>query len=71
MQEIDKTRILTIPLSNVKNYNSGLRGSLRWNKMQYIQNFIYSNVDCVETLGRYIKSTKNGWSPSPSVTLVV
>lgn len=63
VQEIDKTRILTIPLSNVKNYNSGLRGSLRWNKMQYIQNFIYSNVDCVETLGRYIKSTKNGWSP--------
>lgn len=63
VQEIDKTRILTIPLSNVKNYNSGLRGSLRWNKMQYIQNFIYSNVDCVEPLGRYIKSTKNGWSP--------
>lgn len=63
IQEIDKTRILTIPLSSVKNYNSGLRGSLRWNKMQYIQNIIYSNVDCVETLGRFVKSTKNGWSP--------
>ena len=63
VEKIDKTRILSIPLSKVNNYNSGLRGSLRWNKMQYIQNIIYSKIDCIETLGRFIQSTKNGWSP--------
>lgn len=63
VHKIDKTRILSIPLSNVKINNSGLRGSLRWNKMQYIQNIIYSKIDCIETLGRFIQSTKNGWSP--------
>ena len=63
IQEIDKTRVLSIPLSNVKINNSGLRSSLRWNKMQYIQKIIYSKIDCIETLGKHIQSTKNGWSP--------
>ncbi|MEM1337535.1 MAG: restriction endonuclease subunit S [Bacteroidota bacterium] len=66
LDEIDKienTRFLSIPFSNVKNNNSGLRASLRWNKMQYIQNTIYSKIDCIKPLGRFIRSTKNGWSP--------
>jgi len=64
VDSMDKTRVLSIPLSSVKTNNSGLRGSLRWNKMQYIQNAIYSKIDCIEPLSRFIKSTKNGWSPS-------
>lgn len=63
VRRIDKIRILSIPLSDVKNYNSGLRSSLRWNKIQYIQSIIYCNINCIETLGRFIQSTKNGWSP--------
>ncbi|MBF8457142.1 restriction endonuclease subunit S [Kaistella sp. G5-32] len=63
VQKIDKTKMLSIPLSNVSNYNAGLRGSFRWNKMQYIQDIIYSKIDCIETLGTFIQSTKNGWSP--------
>lgn len=63
VRNTDETRILSVTLSNVNTNNSGLRGSLRWNKMQYIQNIIYSEIDCIETLGRFIKSTKNGWSP--------
>jgi type I restriction enzyme S subunit len=63
VESMDETRFLSIPLSNVKTNNSGLRGSLRWNKMQYIQNIIYSKIDCIQPLSRFIKSTKNGWSP--------
>jgi type I restriction enzyme S subunit len=63
VKNIEKIRLLSIPLSDVNSRNSGLRNSLRWNKMQLIQSFIYSEIDCVETLGSFIQSTNNGWSP--------
>jgi type I restriction enzyme S subunit len=62
-EEIDNTRIVEVSFRNISKFNSGLRNSLRWNKMQYIQNILYSEIKCIETLGRLIKSTKNGWSP--------
>ena len=31
--------------------------------MQFLQKIIYAYIDCIETLGKFIKSTKNGWSP--------
>jgi len=63
IRRIDKTNILPISLRHICKYNSGLRGSLRWNKMQYIQSILYYKIDCIETLGKFIQSTKNGWSP--------
>lgn len=63
LKKIDQTAILSVPLRDIKKYNSGLRTSFRWNKLQYIQDIIYADIDCIDTLGKYIKSTKNGWSP--------
>ncbi|WP_157671902.1 restriction endonuclease subunit S [Desulfuromonas soudanensis] len=59
----DNTSILPISFRSISKYNSGLRCSLRWNKMQYLQSILYSEIDCIETLGHFINSTKNGWSP--------
>ncbi|WP_008310052.1 restriction endonuclease subunit S [Leptolyngbya sp. PCC 6406] len=61
--ELEKTKILPTSLSNVGSYNPSLRSGLRWNKLQYIQSILYSDIDCIQTLGRFIRSTKNGWSP--------
>ena len=63
LQGIESTNVLPISLSGISQFNSGLRGSLRWNKMQFIQKSLYSKIDCIATLGQFIKSTKNGWSP--------
>jgi len=61
--DLDNTKILPISFSDITVFNPALRGSLRWNKMQNIQSNLYSKITCIKTLGRYIKSTKNGWSP--------
>lgn len=61
--DLDNTKILPVYFSNITVYNPALRGSLRWNKMQNIQSILYSNITCIKTLGRFIKSSKNGWSP--------
>lgn len=61
--DLDNTKILPISFSDITVFNPALRGSLRWNKMQNIQSILYSNIACIKTLGRFIKSTKNGWSP--------
>lgn len=63
VDDLEKIRILNVSLSSTKEFNSALRSGLRWNKMQYIQTHLYSEVDCIHALGRFIKSTKNGWSP--------
>ncbi|WP_066425499.1 restriction endonuclease subunit S [Anabaena sp. 4-3] len=61
--KLEKAKILPASFSQVALYNPALRSGLRWNKMQYIQSILYSDIDCIQTLGRFIKSTKNGWSP--------
>lgn len=43
--------------------NRNLRSSVRWNKIKAIQQSLYNNL-YVEKLGKFILSTKNGWSPN-------
>ena len=61
--KLETAKILAVSFSSTGLYNPALRSGLRWNKMQYIQSILYSDIDCIQTLGRFIKSTKNGWSP--------
>lgn len=63
IEELDAKHILPIPFKNVGLTNPNLRGSFRWNKMQYIQSKLYSKLNNIEPLSRYITFTKNGWSP--------
>lgn len=63
VEELDKINIISVPIKNIDKYNINLRSGIRWSKMQYIQDILYSNLTCIKTLGKYIKSTKNGWSP--------
>lgn len=44
--------------------NSRIRCSVRWHKIAPIQDFLYKNNPYIKKLGKYIISTKNGWSPS-------
>lgn len=44
--------------------NVNLRSSVRWNKIEPIQKVLYEKNKYVEKLGKYIISTKNGWSPN-------
>lgn len=44
--------------------NSSIRSSVRWHKIAPIQDFLYNNNPYIKKLGKYIISTKNGWSPS-------
>ena len=57
--------------SNINNYtnNSNLRFSFRWNKLKQLQNEMFSKLQCTTNLGKYIISTKNGWSPECSKDL--
>jgi len=54
-------------VSDTLNYrNSSIRSSVRWHKIAPIQDILYKNNPYIEKLGKYIISTKNGWSPSCS-----
>ena len=44
--------------------NLNLRTSVRWNKIAPIQKVVYKNNPYIKKLGKYIVSTKNGWSPT-------
>ena len=44
--------------------NLNLRTSVRWNKIIPIQKILYENNPYIKKLGKYITSTKNGWSPT-------
>jgi hypothetical protein len=50
-------------LSNLSE-NFGIRNSFRANKLYKLQSILYQNVEHSELLGKYIKATRNGWSPS-------
>lgn len=59
----DKSKIFYEKISEIPYKNDLLRTSYRWNKLENIQKELYFNIDCIEKLGKFIKSTKNGWSP--------
>ena len=44
--------------------NMTLRGSSRWNKIYPLQNVMYKNNPHISRLGKYVISTRNGWSPA-------
>jgi len=63
VNNIEKIRYFSI--SNDFGFrNSNLRSSVRWSKIESIQKFLYKNNPYIEKLGKYIISTKNGWSPN-------
>ena len=44
--------------------NLSIRSSVRWHKITPIQEILYRNNPYIKKLGKYIISTKNGWSPN-------
>lgn len=50
--------------NDITSRNSNLRTSVRWNKIEPIQKILYENNPYINKLGKYITSTKNGWSPN-------
>lgn len=63
INKIDSNDIQEVCLSTLAPFNTGVRNSFRWSKLQVVQDALYSNLDCIQTLGSFIESTKNGWSP--------
>jgi hypothetical protein len=50
--------------NNIAYRNLNLRTSVRWNKIAPIQTVLYKNNPYIEKLGKYLISTRNGWSPT-------
>jgi len=63
VQEIDSESNLTVGLGSITLKNSNIRSSYRWNKMMMMQKYLYKDISCIESLGKYILRTNNGWSP--------
>ena len=63
VKKVEEIKYFTIT-NDISFRNRKLRTSVRWEKIAPIQNVLYQNTDCIEKLGKYIKSTKNGWSPN-------
>lgn len=60
---LDKNKIFETNFGYFSPNNENIRFSFRWNQLEKIQTRMYQNINCVEYLGKYIVSTKNGWSP--------
>lgn len=63
VNNIEKIKYFSIT-NDITYRNGNLRSSVRWNKIEPIQNILYENNPYIEKLGKYIISTKNGWSPN-------
>ncbi|MBL8676698.1 MAG: restriction endonuclease subunit S, partial [Alphaproteobacteria bacterium] len=50
--------------NNIIYHNPNLRSSVRWHKIAPIQKVMYKNNPYIKKLGKYIVSTRNGWSPN-------
>jgi type I restriction enzyme, S subunit len=59
----DKSKYFSVD-NNVSFRNANLRSSVRWHKIEPIQKTMYANNPYIKKLGRFILSTKNGWSPN-------
>ncbi|MGX2959030.1 restriction endonuclease subunit S [Peribacillus sp. JNUCC 23] len=60
---IENSKKFKVNSKSIVVHNSNMRNSFRWNKMQFIQKYLYKDIDCIERLGKFIISTNNGWSP--------
>ncbi|MFA5871380.1 MAG: restriction endonuclease subunit S [Parcubacteria group bacterium] len=63
IHKIDNDRKFYIDLSLLDFKNNNLRSSYRWSQLERVQGELYKNNDSIDFLGKFIKSTKNGWSP--------
>ena len=63
VNEVENIKYFSIQC-NFTYRNNNLRSSVRWNKIKPIQNELYKNYPNIEKLGKYLISTKNGWSPN-------
>jgi len=62
VEKIEQTKQFIVS-SSLLFRNPNLRSSARWHKIAPIQDVMYENIDCINKLGDYITTTKNGWSP--------
>jgi len=62
VNKVEQTKFFSIT-NDITYRNLYLRSSVRWHKIEPIQKVLYKNNPHIEKLGRYIVSTKNGWSP--------
>ncbi|OIJ21875.1 hypothetical protein BKP45_04070 [Anaerobacillus alkalidiazotrophicus] len=51
-------------ISKLLKRNQNLRFSYMWSNLQSAQKILYEGVTHIEKLGKYIISTRNGWSPA-------
>lgn len=63
VNEVERIKYFTID-TDITFRNRNLRSSVRWNKINPIQQMLYKNNQYIEKLGNFIVSTKNGWSPN-------
>ncbi len=63
VNEVEKIRYFKIN-TDITYRNRNLRSSVRWNKIKPIQQVLYKDNPYIEKLGKFIVSTKNGWSPN-------
>lgn len=61
--ETDGNKKLYVNLFQLNFENSNLRFSYEWNQLEKIQSELYKNNKSIKLLGKFIKTTKNGWSP--------
>jgi type I restriction enzyme S subunit len=62
---VERVRFFSINIAQTLTLrNAKLRSSVRWAKIVPIQKVLYKNNQYIEKLGKYIISTKNGWSPN-------
>lgn len=65
LSKIDNTRFFTTSFEKLSSNNYEIRDSVRYNKLQAIQDEILSSIDIYEVLDAYLLDvkTRNGWSP--------
>jgi len=62
---VERVRFSSINIAQTLTFrNAKLRSSVRWAKIVPIQKVLYNNNRYIEKLGKYIISTRNGWSPN-------
>lgn len=69
IKQVDTIKYLNSDINTYSN-NSNLRFSFRWNKLKQLQNEMFSKLHCTTNLGKYIITTRNGWSPECSEDLI-
>ena len=60
---LDHINMINANFSEIHQNNIHIRNSYRWFKYKFLRDNIYSNINCIQPLGKYIKETRNGWSP--------